>query len=445
MPHQDINDVRTNHNMLKGVLDIVIESAQDCARHGNATMDAATLASIALVCWGWTNEGTITERVDDAVATVNELYGLSATMSRQGVMNALVSCGNDLRDLVVHSFEEQVRQLRGCWRQAGRVNFAVDGTKFAVPRTEANQASLAARPTSKPTRKYRSEADASKSKTCQLLVTTIWHIGSGLSYRWTVEGSSGSERVSLAKILDELPGNARMIGDAEYVGYPLWSKMITAKVPFVVRVGSNVHLLKNLGELKFSDGYVYFWPEKAMRRNDAPIILKLTKLRKGKETIYLVTNELELSDHEIVNLYQQRWGIEVFFRSVKQSCGRAKLCCKTPDNAMVEVNWTLLGIWAALFTGSQVLKEDKVPIHRLSPIKVIRAFRRVVVAIKFRAQDAPQLREEIANATKIDESDRVTSKSSRNYPAKKKLRRSGPPIIAKPTKEQKKRAKIHLE
>ena len=71
--------------------------------------------------------------------------------------------------------------------------------------------------------------------------------------------------------------------------------------------------------------------------------------------------------------------------------------------------------------------------------------RRVVVAIKFRAQDAPQLREEIANATKIDESDRVTSKSSRNYPAKKKLRRSGPPIIAKPTKEQKKRPKIHLE
>lgn len=55
-------------------------------------------------------------------------------------------------------------------------------------------------------------------------------------------------------MLDDLPRNARLIGDAEYVGYPLWSKIHNSGRSFFVRVGSNLTLLKQLGEHRVEDG-----------------------------------------------------------------------------------------------------------------------------------------------------------------------------------------------
>ena len=445
MSHQDRTDVLTNPQALKAILGGLFEEAQECPRHGNATIDPGTLAVVALICWGWSCDDTLDDRISSAVLVVNRVFGSAVTVTRQGVMKALASCGSDLVDIVVQHFAKQVRGLKGLWSNQGKVNFAVDGTKLAAPRSEANQERLAARSHSKRRKKYRTAADRAKANTCQLLVTTIWHIGSGLPYRWLVKGSSGSERSSLIEMLDALPKNARFIADAEYVGYRLWSTIIQSKRSFLFRIGSNVSVLKNLGTLKLRNGFVYYWPNQSMRRSQPPIVLRLIKIHNGKSTIYLVTNELEMTDEQAADLYRQRWRIEVFFRSVKQNCRRAKLRCQTPDNIVVEANWTLLGIWVALFSASQVLRDQRRPLSRISPIKVVRAFQMTVVAIALQAKNASNLHDQLAKAVRVDESDRTTSKASKNYPRKKRHKPTGKPIILEATAAQKKRAKMYLE
>src|SRR5438067_1889409 len=81
-----------------------------------------------------------------------------------------------------------------------------------------------------------------------------WDLTTGLPVRWKVTGGTGSERKSVAELLEELPANARLIGDAEYVGYPLWTAIIESGRSFLFRIGSNVTFLKNLGRYRLQDG-----------------------------------------------------------------------------------------------------------------------------------------------------------------------------------------------
>ena len=100
-----------------------------------------------------------------------------------------------------------------------------------------------------------------------------------------------------------------------------------------------------------------------------PLLLRLITLHNGKNTIYLVTNELNMTSEQAGELYKERWGVEVFFRSVNQSCRHSKLHCQTPQNVLSELNWALLGLWSALFQGKQTLAADGEPLSRLSPSK----------------------------------------------------------------------------
>ena len=95
--------------------------------------------------------------------------------------------------------------------------------------------------------------------------------------------------------------------------------------------------------MQFGDGYVYFWTDKAQRKSQPPLVLRLITIHTGKHPIYLVTNDLEIEDEEVRTIYRQRWGIEVFFRTVKQSAQRRQLSCLTPQNVLTELQWTLLG------------------------------------------------------------------------------------------------------
>ena len=93
----------------------------------------------------------------------------------------------------------------------------------------------------------------------------------------------------------------------------------------------------------------------ASRQGLPPLVLRLFELHNRKSRIFLVTNEWEMTEKLASELYKARWGVEVFFQTVKQSCQRSKLCCGQPQNVLSELNWTLLGIWIALFHGKETL------------------------------------------------------------------------------------------
>ena len=90
-------------------------------------------------------------------------------------------------------------------------------------------------------------------------------------------------------------------------------------------------MLKELGYAEIEDGQtVYLWPE---------------KFRKGKK-MYLVTDlpAVQLSDEQAAVLYEMRWGVEVFYRSLKQTLQRRKMLSEVPARVRLELGWTLVGL-----------------------------------------------------------------------------------------------------
>lgn len=92
--------------------------------------------------------------------------------------------------------------------------------------------------------------------------------------------------------------------------------------------------------------------------------------------MYLVTNVLDetrLSDAQIADIYRLRWGVELFYRSAKQTFERCKLRSNSPRHALCELEWALLGLWAVtLFARLQNVGVDP---RRQSVAKTLRAIR----------------------------------------------------------------------
>ena len=387
-------------------------------------------------------EGTLTKRVQSASQVVGYVLGCMNSVTRQGLTGALGTCGRPLVELMLQSLTTRIKRMTGHWSQGGKVNVAIDGSKLAAPRTQANQEFFSPANQKKQKRKkYKSSADKSKASTVQVLVTVLWHTQTGLPLWWKTSGAGGCERTSASEMLQHLPPNARLIGDAAYVGYPLWSKIENSGRSFLVRVGSNTTFLRRLGNSLAANGFVFFWPNKAMYANQPPLKLRLFHLNTGGKSIYLVSNELEMSDELASDLYKQRWGIEVYFRTVKDTFEHAKLHCLRPDNVFTELDWTLLGTWFALHHGKEAMRHQQMSPKDVSPIEVIRAFQRIVEIIHTKVTGIPLLKDILASAILNKESDRTTSKASRNYPRKKKHESCGAPIICNPTSEQQKRAR----
>lgn len=124
-------------------------------------------------------------------------------------------------------------------------------------------------------------------------------------------------------------------------------------------------MLKELGwEHEEHDGLVYLWPQ--AHRDLPPLVLRLIVLRRDKQEIYLLTNVFDpqrLSDEDAGVLYEMRWGIEVFYRSYKQTLCRRRLLSRTPATCLAECQWTMLGLWLlGLMTVKQLVAK------RLDPL-----------------------------------------------------------------------------
>ena len=434
MSHQDNRDGCTSAGNLKELFEFLLPAAAaECPRHGNAKLGPRRLAALAIACWGWSARRTLTQRVQEAAKAVGQLQQTDQSVSRQGLLKALAGCGAALAAMIAKHVYAKLRHLKGHWTTAGKVTFAIDGTKFAAPRTVANQQQFALsdnRTTNRRGKRYNKAADAEKAKTVQVLLTLFWHIGSGLPACWRMTNSHGSERHLAAEMLSELPAGARIVGDAEYVGYPLWSAILSSGRSFLVRVGSNVTLLKKLDpRLKRKGDVVHCWPEAVRRRGDPPLLLRLIQVQTPRGSMWLLSSEFDLTQSQIQELYQARWGVEVFFRTVKQNCRRAKLQCLTPANVNTELTWTLLGIWASLFVAKLQLREAGEPIERLSPIRVMDQLAHSLMLAAL--GKTPDL--QLALCLKPDDDRTTRSKRSRNYPRKKKRPPCGKPILRNAT------------
>lgn len=297
--------------------------------------------------------------------------------------------------------------------------FAADGTRFEAPHTAANEEGLGC---------------AGREKTGpQVFVTTLWHMGTGLPWDFRTGPGTDSERRHLQAMISDLPARSLLVADAGFVGFDLCGEIGDSGRFFLFRVGSNITLLSELGyDYQQRDGRVYLWPQK--QRDRPPLVLRLIQLAHGKQTIYLLTNVLhprDLTLEEARLLYEMRWGIEVFYRSCKQTLQHRKLLSRTPDTCQIEAQWTLLGIWLlGLMTVARLVERN------IDPLEISFAKARDAVRHAMRAANHPHsrqrlrtaLRQKLAAAVR-DRYPRRHEKTARNYPRKKREHPPGPPKI----------------
>lgn len=468
MSHQDTqrdNGSALNHQDLRRAIDWLLSDAvlSEVAFRRDCGWTPLRLISAALL-WAWSDEKSLGDRFSVACKIVTRGWGLPDPLatSYQAFTKMLRRWTPRLLAAVQEIFRQRLRKsLAGRWKVAGFVVFGVDGSRLELPRTESNEARFAPRKsqTSKPARKHKKQrrtksrrrltkeqraelARQKKAAMVQMWLTSMWHVGSGLPWDWRTGPADSVEREHLLQMIDALPPRALVTADAGFVGYDYWKTLTAGGREFVIRVGSNVRLLKKLGYAKERDGIVYLWPKRAASKRLPPLVLRLVVVKTGRHPVYLVTSVLDqkqLSDTQVVDLYRRRWGIEVFYRHFKQTFERCKLRSKSAGNAQCEADWSLAGLWAMMLHAQHELKTLRIPGRRISVAGVLRAFRKAMREYKSRPDPGEDMRT-LQRAAIIDAYQR-TNKASRDYPRKKQQQAAGPPEIIPANANQKQQAR----
>jgi hypothetical protein len=417
------------------------------------TWTPETLVFAALL-WAWSDEKTLLERFATARKIIINCYGeqQEPAGSYQAFIKLLRKWTTPLLKALSAAFHQRMTQtLAAVWRVEGWLLFAVDGSRVDVPRTGKNEEryspkSKLSREAQKRRRQRRRQrrqraaqaARERKANTPRIWLTMLWHVGSGLPWDWRTGPSDSSERGHFQEMLGSLPAGCLLTADAGFVGYELWKAILNAGHQLLVRVGSNVKLLKKLGHARERNGLVYLWPDRAATKRLPPLVLRLVVVNNpGRGPIYLVTSVMShkaLSDAQMAVVYGKRWGIEVYYRHCKQTFDRRKLRSQNPDNAMVELHWSLLGMWAMGLHSHARLVGQGVPPGQISFAGVWRAYRRAMREYKSRPDPGEQMRQLIDRAI-IDPYTRK-NKTSRDYPRKKQEQSAGPPVVRKATRAQ---------
>jgi hypothetical protein len=361
----------------------------------------------------------------------------------QGFMKLLRKWTESLIAPVTVALRTQMQATcSNCMQVAGFVLFAVDGSRAELPRTKAHErvfsskkkrekAKRQAKKDKKRRRRRRTSANTKKSEKPAMWLTTLWHVGTGLPWDWRLGPTDSSERAHWMEMLGSIDVPAMFVGDAGFVGYEYAAAVLNTGHQLTIRVGSHVTLLKRLGYARESADTVYLWPDKAAKRRGLPpLVFRLVVSHNGRHPIYLITSVVSksrLSDTQVLDIYKQRWGIELFYRHLKQTFNKRKLRSAAPDQAYVEMHWSLLGLWCmGLYALKELLKSGQKP-KQLSFAKLIRAFRRMMREYLHPKTAGECLLSLLRDSIKDDYI--RDDKTSREYPQKKKETPPGKPKI----------------
>lgn len=395
--------------------------------HGNADWTPQLLCWMALLM-SWDEASTLRGRFENTRTLLKEMFPWwKLGSSYSGFVQALQRETPWLRKALIEHLQKSVEQWAGQWRVYGWLIFAVDGSRFECPRTQANEERLGC---------------AGKEKTApQVFQTTLQHVGTGLPWDFRLGPGTDSERRHLDQMLDGLPASSLLTADAGFISFDLCRWLLTQNHAFLLRVGSNVHLLAETeGEVR--GGRVYLWPQK--RRHQPPVVLRLIVIQEpGKEPVYLVTNldEDRLSEGTAAKIYELRWGVEVYYRSLKQTLDRSTLLSHSPQAALCEQTWTVLGAWLLQLTTASALIEAGQQPRSWSAAQARDVIRHTVrMAIHPTCGSRSDcLRQQFSRCC-VDSYFRGGPKQTRPCARKKRERPPGPPNIRLITSKERQRA-----
>ena len=342
----------------------------------------------------------------------------------QGFIKAQDRLGpRSAESLKAHLRRHHQRVAGRFWERLGWIPFACDGSRVEVPRTTRN----------------KELGCAGRKKTGpQLFVTTLYHMGTGLPWDWCIDKGTASERDHLGMMLPKLPPGSLVVADCGFTGYALMRDMLAANLSFLIRVGANVTLLTDLDcEVASDRQTVWLWPQG--HRRTPPLRLRLIRLKRagrdGRE-MCLLTNVLDrqrLSDETAAVLYGMRWGVELFYRSYKQTLRQRKLRSGAPEQARWELHW---GMTALLLLGLMSVERIVGRGHDPLSLSVAHALRAVRQAMSSPGRRGRlKLGALLAEAVK-DEYRRRSSKKAHDWPHRKNEPPPGMPKIRPATERE---------
>ena len=424
-----------------------------------ATWKIHLLAACAFL-WMASNEKNLTDAFDYVRKILPKIFTTLTTIgiSYQGFMDQLGRYNQRMMTIIIPHFQNLTKsKLQNYWHTAGFLLLGVDGSRIQLARTKSLMDAFAPKKKKKETkRRYRNRLKRSKKKQTekdrqkksespQLWLTLLWHIGTGLPYNWRIGASDSSEREHAQSMFADLPNEALIVADAGFIGYDFWWSMFASNVGFLVRVGGNVTLLRKLGwSMRERKDTVYLWPKG--KRDQEPLVLRLIQIHDGKQPLFLVTNlETEkLSTPAALEVYRRRWGIEVFFRTFKQTFGRRKLRCRCSSNVPLELEWSLLALWGMCLMGEECVQKSGEEVNRLSPARVLKAFAEVIRDYRIDLASRAEGLWERLRVALLDNYVRLKAKTNREYPRKSQKEKGHQPkieIASKTTKMQAKNLK----
>lgn len=354
----------------------------------------------------------------------------------QGFAKAQRRDGVELRRHIERHVQAQFPQLAGKrWRWKSFVPLAVDGSRLEAPRTQDNERVLGC---------------AGREKTTpQVMLAALYHLGTSLPYASRVGPGVASERALLQDMLDDFPQNTLLLADAGFVSAQLLHELSQRDHAFLLRIGGNKTLLTDLlPELEFdANQQVWLWPQ-ALQKTRAPLSLRLIEIETAnadQPSVFLLTNVAadRMSDVEAGELYRQRWGVEVFFRTAKQTLESRKLKSRAPDLVLAEAGWLPLSVF--LLGALTIHAQPKRGRNRMSCGDWSAAKTRRVVChrIRHHARRGGRWTKSITTelrACRRDAYQRRRPKSVRRHPQKKKERPPNPPILRSATPSEQQRA-----
>lgn len=391
---------------------------------------AAVLMALDVGC-------TLAVRCEDAFASMQEDF----CGQIGGTYNGLVKALERQADLALPPLKEHLRvQARAAMtsipRVAGWILLAGDGSKNDLPRTADHE-------------EFFGIAD--NGVVPQLRTTTIVEVQTGLPWDWRIGPARADERSHLQEMAPEIPDHALLVADGGFFGYATWSALQKEGKSFLIRVGGNVRLISDLfpeAHIEHQADAVYAWPKEHQRRVP-PLRLRLIRVGSTKKPVYLLTNVLEstrLSKKAAGAIYRLRWGVELFYRTLKRTLGYVKLLSRSARRGRIELEWglitatilALIGIWALCSRGADP--------RRLSPAGLLRVLRsallRGVSAVCSEALEV--LDRKLARAVK-DDYHRRRPKGSRSNPVTTNTPAPTiqPPNIRRATPEERRLVETH--
>ncbi len=175
------------------------------------------------------------------------------------------------------------------------------------------------------------------------------NLGSFLPEAIVIEAARGHDVKYLEKLCANVAAGAIIIADRAYLHFKRLYQLDQRGVFWVLRKKTNVQLIVRKKRLKKPTGNILrddlVIPKVEARREDYPGKLRLIRARVLVEGRWIemefITNNFKWSPQTIVDLYQARWGIEVFFKELKQGL-KLKSFLGYNQNAICWQIWTAL-------------------------------------------------------------------------------------------------------